>query len=762
VLRKIIYLKNVGRFVSYSAIGDVELKRYNLVFAENGRGKTTLCAILRSLQSGDAAPILGRTTLGSVVSPEVRVLMASGGISIFSNAAWSAIFPEIAIFDSTFVSENVHSGDVVEIDHRRSLYSVIVGRQGVRLAEEIDRLDGAAREKNTEIRDKARDIQIHAGGLPLDSFISLGEDAEIDEKITTKQRELDAVKLATQIRNRNALVPLILPTFPRAAFEALLAKTLEGVAGDAERRITEQITAHHMTTRGQAWLSEGIGYIHDATGCPFCGQSLDGAAALIGAYKSFFSHAYHALRSEITTLRRQVESALSDREIGNLETLVVQNVATAEFWSRFCQIVPPVQSGSGPPEILRALRQATLALLDRKSATPLERITENASYVDAIARYLTAQQAVIAYNVGVGNANSTIASKKTATQAADVAGVETELSRLRATKKRHEPEVSRACADYTAAVTAKRSIEEQKASVRSQLDEYTGRVIGRYEQTINQLLEDFHAGFRITGTKHAYPGGLASSSYQILINNVPVDLGDSRTPNDRPSFKNTLSAGDKSTLALAFFLAQLQHDPDRAEKIVIFDNPFNSQDSFRKDCTVSKIKRCGQDCAQVIVLSHDQNFLKRIWDRLHDASERKCLALTRLDEFNTTIREWDIERETQDVYRADREVLKKYCLGAEGRPRDVVQKIRPVLETYCKNLGAGALTELDTLGAIIFKIRAIGAAHQLFPLCDGLEELNIYTSRYHHGENRNAAVETISDTELQGSVRRTLKMTGDY
>jgi len=33
---------------------------------------------------------------------------------------------------------------------------------------------------------------------------------------------------------------------------------------------------------------------------------------------------------------------------------------------------------------------------------------------------------------------------------------------------------------------------------------------------------------------------------------------------------------------------------------------FNSQGSFRKDCTIHKIKKCGQDCAQVIVLSHDQ------------------------------------------------------------------------------------------------------------------------------------------------------------
>jgi len=92
-------------------------------------------------------------------------------------------------------------------------------------------------------------------------------------------------------------------------------------------------------------------------------------------------------------------------------------------------------------------------------------------------------------------------------------------------------------------------------------------VIGRYEQAINRLLDEFNAGFRITGTKHGYPGGVASSSYQILINETPVELGDSQSPLDKPSFRNTLSSGDKSTLALAFFLAQLQHDPEKASKI---------------------------------------------------------------------------------------------------------------------------------------------------------------------------------------------------
>jgi wobble nucleotide-excising tRNase len=270
----------------------------------------------------------------------------------------------------------------------------------------------------------------------------------------------------------------------------------------------------------------------------------------------------------------------------------------------------------------------------------------------------------------------------------------------------------------------------------------------------------FSEGFRrlradITDLQRA----VRNSLHERDATNFERTIEQNATPLDKPSFKNTLSAGDKSTLALAFFLAQLTHDPDKAKKIVVFDDPFNSQDSFRKDCTIQKIKKCGQECAQVIVLSHDPYFLKRIWDRVHTPSERKCLEMARIGKQNTTICEWDVEKATQAQYKADRNALRAFYLDSEGESRDVVQKIRPVLESYCRHLGGDGIVEDDTLGTMIGKIRTSGPGHQLHALCEDLDELNEYTNRYHHG-NPDAAVEPINDTELQGYVRRTLEMTG--
>ncbi|MGI9069678.1 MAG: hypothetical protein ACR2HX_25150 [Pyrinomonadaceae bacterium] len=122
MLQKIISIKNVGRFLNYSASGDVGLKHYDLLFAENGRGKTTLCAILRSMQSGDPAYVIGRATPGTGDAPAIKILF-DGGLAKFENGLWNKTLPDLAILDSTFVSQNVYSGDAVELGHKRNLYN---------------------------------------------------------------------------------------------------------------------------------------------------------------------------------------------------------------------------------------------------------------------------------------------------------------------------------------------------------------------------------------------------------------------------------------------------------------------------------------------------------------------------------------------------------------------------------------------------------------------------------------------------------------
>jgi wobble nucleotide-excising tRNase len=757
-ITKFVSIKNVGRFKNYNANGDVSLKRFNLVFAENGRGKSTLCAILRSLQSNDPAYVAGRATLGIEDAPHVHFLTSSG-TTMFKTGAWTQAMPHLAIFDSTFIAENVFSGDAIDLDHKRNLYRVIIGKSGVVLAQAVSDIDANIRSATSDLKTTRAAIEGRVpSGFAFDAFVALEPDPQIEAKLAEKERELEAVLRSEQLHSRPGLTEITIPTVPAGVGE-ILQRTIDGLSAAVEQRIAAHISKHQIGER-EAWLQEGLDYIQENT-CPFCDQSLEGVA-LVPSFSAFFSEAYAQLKHSISGLREQIASTFSDRAIGEMERMIDANAASIEFWSRYVTVsAPSLSSPQGIGRSLRELRDALLSLLDRKSAAPLECVQGDQRLQNAVNVVNALRSSAASYNETARTADAAIAAMKKSLIGANVGAVNQALHELRAVKVRHTPETVKACADHSEASKQKEQLENDKETARKKLDAHTLTVIGKYEKTINKLLSDFQAGFRITGTKHAYPGGVPSSSFQILINDTPVELGDGKTALSKPSFRNTLSSGDKSTLALAFFLAELEHDANKALKVVVFDDPFNSQDAFRKDHTVQKIRKCGEDSLQVIVLSHDQGFLRRLYDRLRAQSlEHKCLILTRIGHSNTIITAWDIEEATQLQLRADIKTLSNFYNAGEGKPRSIVEKIRPVLETYCRNLFPTQFDDDDTLGVICGKVRKAGSDHGLTAVCDDLDALNDYTRRYHHGENPNAASEPISDTELQGFVGRTLVIVG--
>jgi wobble nucleotide-excising tRNase len=305
----------------------------------------------------------------------------------------------------------------------------------------------------------------------------------------------------------------------------------------------------------------------------------------------------------------------------------------------------------------------------------------------------------------------------------------------------------------------KTRVDTEKEEARRRLDEHSANVMRPYQNRINHYLDAFNAGFTIAETRHGYPGGTAASSYELVINNTPVELGDGRTPANQPSFKNTLSSGDRTTLALAFFLANLEQDQDLANKIAVFDDPFNSQDAFRRRQTVHEIAKVASRCAQVIVLSHDAMFLKQIWDKA-PAAERIALTLADHRAQGSKIMPIDLERASRGRTASDVDDLQAYLVTGAGNRLDLIRKMRGVLETYCWTTYPNAFQAgQDWLGEICHQIRDGGDQHMAWALYGELDQINDYTSQYYHGEDvADATPDEIDPTELTGFVRRTLRI----
>jgi wobble nucleotide-excising tRNase len=759
-IKKVLSVKNVGRLVNCAQKGP-ELNRYNLFFAENGRGKTTLCAVLRSLQSGQHEHITERKTIAPVTGEPSALIRLAAGNATYNKNVWSGTVPEIAIFDATFVARNVHAGEYVSRDHRSNLLQVIIGEAGIGLADAVNKLDDAIRDKNGEVTKAKKTLQTHLpAGSSLDAFLVLAADVDIDAKIVAKKTERDAAKRSDEIKQRAALSAVTIPALP-AGLGATLAKTLADVSADAEKRLKAQITRHQMHDRGEAWISEGVGYLRDDA-CPFCGQNTKGLE-LVDAYKHFFSVGYESLTNEIAELRSQTEAALGDAALATLGRVIATNEAGVQFWKQFVPVAvatPDHDKDTAPLAI--KLRAATLTLIDTKAANPLSAVAPGKEFEVALTGYEAVRKLLSDYNAAVAATSTGIAAQKTQAQAANLPALERELAALLLTKLRREAKIVPLCNDCITLAADKSKLDKDKDAAKAALDKHADKMINDYQATINKLLKGFGAGFSITNSKKTYIGGTPTSVYQILINNQPVDLGDGSTPVGQPCFRTTLSAGDKSTLALAFFLAQLDHDPNKASRIVVFDDPFNSQDRSRRERTAELLRKYGGDCAQLLLLSHDPFFLGLVFAKLPKA-ERHCLQLSRAPDNTTTIEEWDVEKETQDGYFKDHAALSSYQLNGAKDLIDIARKIRPVLEGYLRYRFPHQFPDKEWLGDMIKRIRDSAGAHPMSPALGELEGINDYSKKYHHDTNPGKADgEAINDGELQGFVQRTLAIVGGY
>lgn len=759
MLEKIVQIKSIGRFRNYSANGDVTFRKLTLVYAENGRGKTTLCTILRSLQTGQKEFITERKTLAATVPVSVHLRINNANYQ-FINDAWTVMYPEIFIFDSVFVNENVYSGDYVEHEHKKNLYRAIVGPQGVQLARQIEQLDGRIRDANTDLRTKKEDISRHLPtGVSLDDYLQRQPIADIEIQIQQKKAELNnrqrAATLSDEIQAKGLFTKVQLPSMP-SDFFTVLAKQLTDIVVDAETKVRQQVDQHQMGHQGESWLSQGLGYAKNER-CPFCGQGVQ-ANDLLAAYRSHFSIAYRSLKQEVAQLSHRINGSIGEASLVSTQQGISSNSALVEFWRQFATVDLPAISFSDIQQKYVILREKCLALAKKKQDSPTGVVTPDAEFTAALSEVDALQAAIATYNAAVDAANLRVNEQKNVVSSpVDIAAFRNELAQLEVRKRRFEPEVTVACQAYQDAMAAKTRLEQAKSTARQQLDQHCQDLLRTYEQSINEYLDQFNAGFHITNTRHLYTGGTPSSHYQIEINSTALDLGDARTPAGTPCFKTALSSGDRSALALAFFLAVLKQDTEIGRKIVVFDDPFTSMDCFRRTWTEQSVRRVLQSARQVIVLSHEADFLKGIRMSVPDG-EVKTLQMRPAGHDNTVITEWDLEAATRSAYEFHFRTLLVYRDTRNGEPFDVAKAIRPFLEDLYRVRFPIIFLPSNSLGDFVVKARQAvgGGTLQLGQSeLDELEAINQYARQFQHGQSP-----TISEGELYSFVRRTLKLAG--
>jgi wobble nucleotide-excising tRNase len=753
-IQKIIRVRNIGRLTALNAAGDVAFRTVTLIYGDNGTGKTTLTAIARSMASGDPAPIAERATLGSGEQPEATIL-TSAGEARFVTGAWTGSIPAMDVFDDTFVRENVYAGDTVDKEQRRNLYQVVVGPAAVALARRIDELDGESRSAARSISSIEADLQQRIQApFALEQFLELQPDPSATDRIAGVTRELSATRNAAAIVARPQLELVVLPPSPRAHLQ-VLQETHESFSEDTVSKVRRHI-ASHLDERGEAWLRQGLGYVRDDI-CPFCTQDIHGVD-LVDLYRRFFSEAYQNHSVRIQRALNDVERSFSSDRLATLDRLALENTGRIQLWADLVDLNEALPDISRLQSVWLKLQTTLAEALRRKAANPGAPVPNLDEIEASLQDFESTLSAVTVLNEAIERANTTIAQVKRTAARGDEAALEQELRRLRNSQIRQEPEAGVLCTRLVAERTRKKQIEEEKAATRELLVSQAQSLLASYETDINRLLRAFGASFSLRGTTPSFAGGKASSTYKLSVNNVLLNVGDSSTPPGTPCFRSVLSAGDKSALALAFFLARLERNPDIGTTVVVLDDPLTSLDAFRTSYTQQYIARLAGRAKQVVVLSHDPFFLKGV----ADLSEPSTKALRLVRTAGTyTLRDWDISRHCLSVAHKDYFVLKRFLddgLPDGGELVTVARAIRPYVEGYLKNRFPDVISERGMLGEVITAIRAAASGDDLASLqnrVEELEDINNFSRRVHHSDEGGPPL-TLHDDEVRAYIERAL------
>lgn len=751
-------LRNIGQFDSVNAGAELPLARLSVIYGENGRGKTTLSAILRSLASGAAAPIVDRHRLGAAHPPHVVLDIDGGAAAIFQNGAWSRTEHRIAVFDDEFVAQNVCTGIDVIPGNRQNLHELILGSQGVALNAALQTQVERIEQHNRDLRAKADAIPAPPrGGLDVDAFCALQPIEDLDPKLMEAERRVAAARASAGIAAAEGFPPIRLPTFDIAALNMLLAKDLPDLDAAAAERVRAHLAL--LGQGGERWAGEGIVHTdqviaNGADVCPFCAQLLD-TSPVIGHYRAYFSEAYNALKIEIAAAIRNVANTHGGDIPAAFERSVREVGERREFWRTFTEIPEVAIDTAEIARAWKAAREAVLVALEAKKAAPLEPMTLNADARAAIASYQAHVDRVAVIEVAIGGINQTITLVKEQARAANLPVLIADLARLRAVEARYQPQMIELCSTYTDECDAKAMTEQARVRAREALSQYRQNIFPAYQDAVNEYLRRFNAGFRLADVTAVNNRGGSAANYNVVINNIAVGLNAAQGP----SFRTALSAGDRNTLALAFFFATLEQTQNLAEKIVVIDDPMTSLDEHRTLHTVQEIHRLSGSVRQVVVLSHFKPFLLSVWEKC-SALPRAAMQVVRAQQ-SSTLAAWDVTGDMITLHDKRHADALAYLQAADpAMERRIAESLRPMLESFVRVAYPAHFRPGSLLGPFIEQSRQrLGGGNEIMGPRDTAElrALLDFANRYHHDTNQAYQTEAINDRELMDFTERTIR-----
>ncbi|HDR88114.1 MAG TPA: hypothetical protein ENN63_00605 [Bacteroidetes bacterium] len=593
MIKRIIKIKNCPSFIDFKPASNLpEFAKYNLIYGWNGSGKTCFSRILRSFEMGENYYDHPERRSVFELKLDNGLLISNNGLNAFKN---------IRVFNKDFIDESVFC-----IGGPKPIF--FIGKQSkeqkvriTALDEELNKLKPKLDNKKLELekakRNKVQTIQSKARAIKnalttakqdhyrnydrsyLEKSISKNSrKLENSEQLKLSAERISELNKSIQQTSRATIDTLTIPNFDLSELEKQVKEVLS-------RTVTSQVIEKLQKDQEvNKWVEQGL-HIHKSKSlefCAFCDQIIP--PSRFNDLEKHFSDEYQRMMESVKNLKSRCEPRRIDLDFPE------SSLFYEEFVAKYL-----AQKGNAEKAInsFNEKLDSIISVLDQKEKNPFSSFSlEETPLIET--KYIQEINKVIEkHNKKTKSFDDQINKDKQELELHYIAEFLPMYNELRTNIENLEKECS----------AIKTTIDEKQTEIKTLRDRLVSHHI--FAQQINKDLHSF----------------LGRSDIQLIA--TEAKEGYSITRNGETA-KN-LSEGEKTALAIVYFLAKIKEDGfDLKKSAVVIDDPVSSLDSNSIFQAFSFIKEAIKDAGQIFILTHHFDFFRQVknWFSHCNRSER--------------------------------------------------------------------------------------------------------------------------------------------
>ncbi|MGT0075623.1 AAA family ATPase [Helicobacter pylori] len=617
-------IKSFKAFCGLDAIEMGEFKDYNVIFSNNGCGKTSLIRAFELLISKNKC-IEKYRTISTAESPSIEFKCKDGSYKIEPNSNIGAPSFKVEIYNSDFLHNNAPFNSEFGL---KKLDDGIIILEGSVLGEEtkeINQLKNCkekVEKRKKEIKDEnsaetlsakqesaikkydkeiekirkemtSKTIQITLDEIKINNICEVSKNKFKVQEDALTNLEKDFDELDEAMKKFDDLKEMELPKDYQTIkdkLESLFSFDIDKEAGQVSEEIKE-----HMSKIGREFIEKGIELQKKMpdNACPFCTQEITNN--IIQVYTSYFNKRIEQFNQDSLEVSGTLKKIL---EQWNIKEIL-------QSFERFESFMKK-DSSTNKESLKNALEQIKVLLEKlQKEVGKKERAKNEKEFQETDKKLLENYEK---FQKCVDETRNILKQKKE--QKEKLEKLKTELKEARIKKAKHD------------SYDWQKSKEEAKRKLsvlncrherlKHLLEKIDKKLKGLYDQkrpdieTINNYLKALNL-----------PKYSLDKDYRIVLNSDALENSEA---------KIILSDGEKTTLAFAYFLARLKlfyKKKDLKNLVVVIDDPISSLDEqriYNTTCLVAKINQelarekllKNEEKVQVFVLTHNHTFMARL------------------------------------------------------------------------------------------------------------------------------------------------------